>query len=81
MENLYFIFKRLNMSDSGFKTYFSFLWHSSLPCFDIPNITGERDGETAILKKCLWKGQLLPCSAIFKKVCEIYAQMNFSDPF
>ncbi len=56
------------MSDRGFEAYFSFLWHSSLPCFDIVNITAERDGETAILKKCLWKGLLLPCSAIFKKV-------------
>ena len=61
-------FKQLNMSDKGFAAYFSFLWHSSLPCFDIANITAEQNGDTAILKKCYWKGQLIPCSAIFKKV-------------
>ncbi len=61
-------FELLNMSDKGFAAYLSFLWHSSLPCFDIANITAEKNGDTALLKKCYWKGQLMPCSAIFKKV-------------
>jgi hypothetical protein len=66
------------MSDRGFQTYFSFLWYSSLPCFDIANITAERDGETAILKQCIWKGQLLPCSAIFKKVKKYFIDKKIS---
>ena len=28
-------FKKLNMSNEGFRAYFSFLWYSSLPCFDV----------------------------------------------
>jgi len=61
-------FRQLNMSKEGFGAYFSFLWYSSLPCFDVTNITAERNGDSALLKKCWWKGQPIPCSTIFKKV-------------
>jgi hypothetical protein len=62
-------FKQLNMSMEGFRAYFSFLWYSSLPCFDVTNITAEQNGDSAVIKKCWWKGQPIPCSSIFKKVC------------
>jgi hypothetical protein len=61
-------FKQLDMSKEGFGAYLTLMWHSSLPCFDTINITAERNGDSAILKKCYWKGQPMPCSAIFKKV-------------
>ena len=46
----------------------SSLWYLRLPCFDIKGLTGEQDGQKAMLKKCLWKGIEIPCAAIFSKV-------------
>lgn len=73
-------FKQLDMSKDGFGAYFSFLWHSSLPCFDIANITAEKNGDTAVLKRCYWKGQKLPCSAIFQKVNKYFQVLGCSEP-
>ena len=42
------------------------LWYSRLPCFDVRGVTSERDGEKSILKYCQWRGEQVPCSAIFK---------------
>ena len=61
------LFQSLNLT-TGFKEYFSFLWYSSLPCFDVKGITADENGESAILKKCFWKSQKIKCAAIFKKV-------------
>jgi len=58
--------QRLNFTtayDSVFKT----LWYSSLPCFDIRNITGFNNGASALLQYCEWKGMPISCSAIFTK--------------
>ena len=70
-------FKQLDMSNEGFGVYLSYMWHSSLPCFDTINITAEKNGESAILKKCYWKGQPMPCSAIFKKVRLYFIQFYY----
>jgi hypothetical protein len=51
-----------------FENHFGLLWSSSLPCFDVQNITSDLDGEKAILKSCFWKGRKINCAAIFKKV-------------
>ncbi len=72
--NLQSTFSKLNMSEKVFSSYFSFLWYSSLPCFDIANLTAEQEGDSAMLKKCYWKDHLIPCSAIFKKVSESIIQ-------
>ena len=48
-----------------FKTMFSVLWYLKLPCFDIEGQTAEKNGDSAILKDCTWKGLSVPCSAIF----------------
>ena len=60
-------FKKLNLV-KGFDQYFSFLWFSSLPCFDIKDFTAEKNGESSILKSCYWKSTPIPCSAIFRKI-------------
>ena len=58
------IFARLNKtaSVSGF---FSLLWYSTLPCFDLRGITSNNGGQKALLRLCMWKGVDIPCSAIF----------------
>ena len=48
-----------------YKSFFSTLWYTSLPCFDLKGITSEKDGQRSILKFCKWNGLALPCSAIF----------------
>ena len=50
---------------AAFPYLFSTLWYSSLPCFDIRNITIHRDGGSSILKYCEWKGIPMSCSSIF----------------
>ena len=49
-------------------SYLSTLWYSRLPCFDVEGITSEEDGEKTMIKICKWKGKVVPCSKIFKKV-------------
>ena len=61
------VFQKLDLS-TYFEKYFSLLWYSSLPCFDVQNYTSQKNGDTALLKMCVWKGVHIPCSAIFKKV-------------
>jgi hypothetical protein len=60
------LFKRLDLS-AAFNAYFSSLWYSTLPCYDIQGVSAQKDGDSAILKKCLWKGLPISCSAIFEK--------------
>ena len=60
-------YQTLNLS-TDFEKYFSLMWFSSLPCFDVQKYSAKNNGDTSILKKCFWKGVPLPCSAIFKKV-------------
>ncbi len=51
-----------------FHSYFSFFWYSSLPCYDVKEITAKENGESALLKYCTWKGEKVPCYSIFEKV-------------
>jgi hypothetical protein len=55
---------RLDQTQS-FKALFSSLWYATLPCYDIKDITAKNNGERAVLKYCEWKGQQIPCAAIF----------------
>ena len=48
-----------------FKASFSTLWRAKLPCFDTVDMSAETEGERGILKRCTWKGKIVPCSAIF----------------
>ena len=44
------------------------LWYSNLPCFDVHGVTSEVPDEKSILKACYWKGNSIPCAAIFYPV-------------
>ena len=48
-----------------FKNIFRALWSTSLPCFDLNNLTANKEGDKSILKYCEWKGVKMPCSSIF----------------
>jgi hypothetical protein len=56
------IFTQLKISQS-FQNMFSILWHAKTPCFDL----GNSNLEKTFLKDCKWKGQTVPCSAIFSQ--------------
>ena len=53
------LFKRLDLS-AAFTAYFSSLWYSTLPCYDIQGMSAQKNGDSALLKKCLWKGVQVP---------------------
>lgn len=58
-------FRKINKG-FGYEVFFASLWYTSLPCFDIENITSSKKGEKALLQKCSWKGLDIQCSSIFK---------------
>ena len=60
----YFILNYL----TAIKTFFSVLWHSRLPCFDVKGITSNYLGEKSLLKYCEWRGKPVPCAAIFEPI-------------
>ena len=60
------LFRRLDRQGS-FRSYFSSLWHSTLPCYDLNGTTATRDGDGSLIKRCLWKGVIIPCASIFQK--------------
>ena len=71
LDNQKQMFKKAHNSTDqnlALQAYLSILWYSRLPCIDIGGISSEINGEKAMLKFCMWKGQAIPCSAIFKKV-------------
>ena len=45
---------------------FEILWYTQLPCFDISGITSNVSDDTALLKRCYWKGKQMSCSTMFK---------------
>ena len=61
------LFKRLNQT-AAYKSLFSMMWYSTLPCFDVQNVTSDKDGEKGMIRSCQWKGKTVPCSAIFTQV-------------
>jgi hypothetical protein len=58
------IMQRLDQS-TAYQSIFQTLWYSSLPCFDIRNITAYNNGASSLLNYCEWKGMPISCSAIF----------------
>ena len=58
------LFRRLNKT-SSYKNFFSMLWYSSLPCFDLNGVTSSSEGEKSLLKSCYWRGKQISCAAIF----------------
>ena len=49
-----------------YEDLFEIMWYSQLPCFDVQGITSSSAGESAMVKRCYWKGQRVNCAAIFK---------------
>jgi hypothetical protein len=58
------MFNRLNQVES-YRGFFSSMWYSTLPCFDVKGVTAEKDGKRSLLKQCSWKGTTIPCAALF----------------
>ena len=58
------MFQRINQSQA-YKGFFSSMWYSNMPCFDIKGVTAERDGRRSLLRHCSWKEKTIPCSALF----------------
>jgi hypothetical protein len=61
---------------SSYMTLFSLLWYMRLPCFDIKGLTAEKNGDSALLKDCTWKGLPVACSAIFTTFPTDQVNMN-----
>ena len=57
-------FEKLNKT-TGLPAMFASLWYSTLPCFDVQNLTSQHEGDKSLLRYCEWKGESIPCSAIF----------------
>ena len=56
--------RNFNLSRS-FENLFSALWYSSMPCYDLKELTAHFDKESSFLKYCEWKGIPMTCSDIF----------------
>ena len=57
-------FESINMEQS-YPNLFEVMWYSQMPCFDVRGLTSEAKDEMSLVKRCLWKGQFISCSAIF----------------
>ena len=61
------MFSNFDMKDKQARSkIFEILWYTQLPCFEIGDITSKVNDNTALLKKCYWKGKQVRCSLIFK---------------
>jgi hypothetical protein len=58
-------FRSLDM-EKAYKGIFELMWYAQLPCFGVQGFS-KNEHEHALLKKCIWKGVDVPCSAIFSK--------------
>ena len=47
------------------KQLFEILWYTQVPCFDVANVTSDKQHEHAMIKSCMWKGIKIPCSKVF----------------
>ena len=61
------LFKLMHKNKSAL-AILSILWYSRLPCFDVKGVTSEYEGQKGLLRYCEWRGEPVPCSAIFKTV-------------
>ena len=57
-------FSSINMAES-YPNFFGIMWYSQMPCFDVSGVTSKAKDEMSLVKRCLWKGQHVNCSAIF----------------
>ena len=64
LDNTHSTFDQMNVT--GYKSLFEILWYKQLPCFDVRNTTSDANHQHGMIKYCEWKGQKVPCSAIFQ---------------
>ena len=57
-------FGSIDMTTS-YQSYFDLMWYSQMPCFDVRGLTSDAIDEMSMVKRCLWKGRPVNCSAIF----------------
>jgi hypothetical protein len=70
--------RRLDQT-SSYHSFFKNLWYSTLPCFDVIGVTAQREGESALLKYCEWKGMPGVISSTF--YAQIFGTNNFLAAF
>ena len=59
-------FGDLDLTDEViYKSLIELYWYSKLPCLDLQRLTSQERGESSLLKRCYWKGELMSCAAIF----------------
>ena len=51
--------------EKSYQKLFEIMWYSQMPCFDVQGVTSEVQDEMSMVKRCLWKGKDISCSAIF----------------
>ena len=57
-------FRTIDMEKS-YRKLFEIMWYSQMPCFDVQGVTSKAKDEMSMVKRCLWKGLEISCSAIF----------------
>lgn len=45
-----------NLTQASLEPVLNMAWFSKLPCFEVPGLTGNFEGENTFLKYCTWKG-------------------------
>ena len=56
-------FGQLNLT-KAYEKIFELFWYSRLPCFDVKDISKEKD-DMSVIKRCYWRGAMVDCSLIF----------------
>ena len=51
--------------EKSYQKLFEIMWYSQMPCFDVKGVTSNAKDEMSMVKRCLWKGLEISCSAIF----------------
>ena len=51
--------------EKSYQKLFEIMWYSQMPCFDVKGVTSKAKDEMSMVKRCLWKGLEISCSAIF----------------
>jgi hypothetical protein len=52
----------------NFSFLFSYFTDFRLPCNDVRGITSGYSGEKSLFKYCEWRGQPIPCVALFSPI-------------
>ncbi len=79
-------FEVLDLQKS-YNDLFEIMWYSQLPCFDVNGVTSRKRDQSAMVKRCIWKGMPINCASIFKTfptdrgMCCTFNMANVDDMF